>query len=40
MGMKITLKRINREHIVTVDGKPKVFATLMEALKHIVEVRR
>ena len=40
MGMKITLKRINHEHIVTVNGKPQVFATMIEALRYIFEVRR
>lgn len=36
---RITLKKMNGEIIVTENGKPKVFATLMEALKHIFEVR-
>ena len=38
--MNINLKRINREHIVTVNGKPMVFATLIEAFKYIFEVKR
>lgn len=37
MGM--TLKRIKGVHIVTHNGKPIVFATMMEALKHIFEVK-
>lgn len=36
----ITLKTIKGTHIVTENGKPKVFATMIEALKYIFEVRR
>ena len=36
MGM--TLKRIKGDFIVTEKGIPKVFATLIEALKHICGV--
>ena len=41
MGMmpRTTLKKINGEIIVTENGKPRVFATLIEALKHIKGVR-
>ena len=35
MGMK--LKSCKGVHIVTDNGKPKVFATLLEALKYIFE---
>lgn len=35
----ITLKTKGK-HIVTVNGKPMVFATLIEALKHICGVKR
>ena len=35
----ITLKKINSDIIVTENGKPKVFATVTEALKRIFEVR-
>ena len=40
MTPKFTLKRMNGELIVTENGKPKVFASLIEALKHICGVRR
>lgn len=36
----ITLKTIKGTHIVTVNGKPMVFATLLEALKYIFGVKR
>lgn len=36
----ITLKTIKGVHIVTENGKPMVFATMIEALKHIFEVRK
>ena len=39
MGMT-TLKRINREHIVTVNGKRFVFNTMHEALQYISEINR
>ena len=41
MGMtpKITLKRINGNIIVTENGKPKVFATLTQAIAHIFEIK-
>ena len=39
MGV-MTLKSSKGCHIVTVNGKPIVFATLTEALKHIFEVRQ
>ena len=35
MMPKITLKKINGEIIVTENGIPKVFATLLEAIKYI-----
>ena len=38
MGM-ITFKRINRQYIVTVDGKPFVFDTVRKALQHIFKTR-
>ena len=40
MTPKITLKKIKGDIIVTENGKPKIFATLLEALKHIGGVRR
>ena len=41
MGMtpRVTLKRINGNIIVTENGKPKVFATLLEAIKYIGKVK-
>ena len=33
----MTFKSIKGIHIVTDNGKPKVFATLLEALKYIFE---
>ena len=36
---KITLKKINGEIIVTEKGIPKVFATLLEAIKYIGGVK-
>lgn len=40
MTPKLTLKKFNGDIIVTENGKPKVFATLTEALKHIFGVRQ
>lgn len=36
----ITFKRINRKHIVTVDGKESVFNTAHKALQFIFEIKR
>ena len=33
--MICTLKKVKNTHIVTVNGKPMVFATLIEAIRHI-----
>ena len=38
-GMGINMKSIKGVPIVTIDGKPRVFAALLEALKYIFEVR-
>jgi hypothetical protein len=38
--MKINLKSIKGTQIVTINGKPMVFATLTEALKYICGVKR
>lgn len=38
--MKINLKSIKGTQIVTINGKPMVFATLMEAFKYICGVKR
>ena len=38
--MRINFKRFNHKHIVTVNGKPMVFTTLIESLKYIFEVGR
>ena len=40
MKSRLTLKKFNGDIIVTENGKPKVFATITEALKHIFEVRQ
>ena len=40
MDMTPTLKKIRGNFVVIENGKPKVFATLIEALKHIFEVRQ
>lgn len=38
MGM--TFKSLKDTHIVTVNGKPRVFATLIEALRYIWGVKK
>lgn len=40
MYMKINLKSLKGTPIVTINGKPMVFATLTEALKYICGVKR
>ena len=40
MMPRMNLKKIKGEFIVTENGKPKVFATLIEALKHIGKVTK
>ena len=36
----MTFKSLKGEHIVTINGKPMVFASLIEAIKKAFEVRK